>query len=513
MSREAIQKQQDAALSESRFRANYDDLIAQGKEKEAKALMKLQTNISSIAPEAGQGVRDLLSGAGTDAAKKLMASTGGAAQDILDRVKEGKIDETQAAKELQAAMKKTADAARNNAKYVDKGSSAFMDYAQQSDFINAQIVDGQLVRARQDKQMAEGQDDLTDKTVDAEKAMQRMNIGMQKMGFTFLPKAAAATKAMTEAMADFIDFVNEKIGAKPDTRTQAQKSNTSMAQSFPEQSTASVKPRPTDPLKAQIWDSKYGSGWNPDGTAKNSKSSSSAAPAAPVAPAAASSDQSRASAEQYLGKKISDKEFEDLIKATHAEAAGGKQANQQEQAMIMASILNRARTDPKGIEGALYAKNQFQSVTGTAANGNQPSQQFLTGPQGDRLKSIEGAATLLAGISKDQKNFTAADSKAYGAGTNIGYRDQMLAKGGTVIGGTVFQTGGIAGPNVPYTSTTAAVQPSEQLASKPASSPLPSNQSVSDNAMLAQSLAKQDEIISILKGMLSVETKLLQRAG
>jgi len=115
LSREAIQKQQDAALSESRFRANYDELIAQGKENEAKALMKLQTQISAIGPEAGQGVRDLLSGAGTDAAKKLMASTGGAAQDILDRVKEGKIDETQAAQELQQAMKKTADAARNNA--------------------------------------------------------------------------------------------------------------------------------------------------------------------------------------------------------------------------------------------------------------------------------------------------------------------------------------------------------------------------------------------------------------
>jgi hypothetical protein len=87
MSREAIQKQQDAALSESRFRANYDELISQGKEKEAKQLMQLQTQYSAMSQEAGQGVRDLLSGAGTDAAKKLMASTGGAAQDILDRVK------------------------------------------------------------------------------------------------------------------------------------------------------------------------------------------------------------------------------------------------------------------------------------------------------------------------------------------------------------------------------------------------------------------------------------------
>jgi LAS superfamily LD-carboxypeptidase LdcB len=174
--------------------------------------MKLQTQISAIGPEAGQGVRDLLSGAGTDAARKLMASTGGAAQDILDRVKEGKINETQATKELQEAMKKTADAARNNAKYVDKGSSAFLDYAQQSDFINAQIVDGQLVKQRQDKQMAKGADKLTENTIDAQKAMEGMNIEMQQLGFTFLPAASTAVKAMTESMHEFIKFVNEKVG-------------------------------------------------------------------------------------------------------------------------------------------------------------------------------------------------------------------------------------------------------------------------------------------------------------
>jgi hypothetical protein len=211
LSREAIQKQQDAALSESRFRANYDELVAQGRENEAKALMKLQTQISAIGPEAGQGVRDLLSGAGTDAARKLMASTGGAAQDILDRVKEGKIDETEAAKELQQAMKKTAEAARNNAKYVDKGSSAFIDYAQQSDIVNAQIVDGQLVRQRQEKQVTEGTDKLTDQTIDAQKSMEGMNIEMQKLGFTFLPQASKAVAAMTASMKKFVEYVNKTI--------------------------------------------------------------------------------------------------------------------------------------------------------------------------------------------------------------------------------------------------------------------------------------------------------------
>ena len=157
------------------------------------------------------------------------------------------------------------------------------------------------------------------------------------------------------------------------------------------------------------------------------------------------SSEARAKAEGYYGKKMSDTEFSSLIKATHAEAGAGKKASQEEQAMIMASVLNRARTDQGGIMGALTAKNQFQSVTGTAADGHRASNNYLQGPDKDRLKSIEGATAYLDKISKEQKNFTAASSAAYGPGTNIGYRDKMLAGGGQVIGGSVFQTGMPAG--------------------------------------------------------------------
>jgi hypothetical protein len=537
MSREAIQKQQDAALSESRFRANYDELIAQGKEKEAAALMKLQTQISAIGPEAGQGVRDLLSGAGTDAAAKLMASTGGAAQDILNRVKAGKLDETQAALELQQAMKKTAEAARNNAKYVDKGSSAFLDYAQQSDFINAQIVDGQLIKQRQDKQMAAGQDKLTDQTIDAQKAMQKMGNEFTLLGFKFLPKASAAVEVMTETMLEFVDFVNRKIGVKTDV-TPEQKQADEIAKktariladknATPEQKQQAEQEEIAAAARAR----------QANLEALNRRRAARRSGGAPSSQgdAVVGSDQSRASVEQYLGKKISDTEFSALIKATHAEAAGGKQANQQEQAMIMASILNRARTDKGGITGALDAVGQFQSVTGTynklTDSWSGPSEHYLKGPQGDRLKSIEGAATLLSGISRDQKNFTAADSKAYGPGTTIKYRDDMLAKGGTVIGGTVFETKApgapaisaapsapaatagapkLTGPTSSYQSQSPAAQSREELISKPPPTAVqPSANAFADNAMLTTLVAKQDELITVMKNQLAVQQKQLQ---
>jgi len=196
------------------------------------------------------------------------------------------------------------------------------------------------------------------------------------------------------------------------------------------------------------------------------KGPAGAAPAGPAGQQVVGSSEARAKAEGYYGKKMSDTEFSSLIKATHAEAGAGKKASQEEQAMIMASVLNRARTDQGGIMGALTAKNQFQSVTGTAADGHRASNNYLQGPDKDRLKSIEGATAYLDKISKEQKNFTAASSAAYGPGTNIGYRDKMLAGGGQVIGGSVFQTGMPAGPLNGYQSQTAGLNPSKTLPEK-----------------------------------------------
>ena len=219
-SREAIQKQQDAALSESRFRANYETLMAQGNEKGAKALMALQTQMQGIGPELGQATRDLASGAAnTDAARKLMASTGGAAQDIIERLKSGQIDQYQAAKELQDASRRTGDAARENARYVERGSSAFIDFAQQADLNNAIITEnGQIVKKAQSEQ-TKGGDKMTDATVSAQQNLEQMNRKMQRLGFELMPQAAIAVERFTGTLNNFIDWVGEKLGiAMPGTK-------------------------------------------------------------------------------------------------------------------------------------------------------------------------------------------------------------------------------------------------------------------------------------------------------
>jgi len=262
------------------------------------------------------------------------------------------------------------------------------------------------------------------------------------------------------------------------------------------------------------------------------------APAAEVVKVSGNAE-AKASAEKYLGKAISDNEFSALIKATHAEAAGGKQASQQEQAMIMASVLNRARTDKGGIMGALTAKNAFQSVTGTA-NEPGPSQQYLKGPEKERLQSIEGATQLLQNISQQQKNFTAANAAAYGPGTNIKYRNDMIKGGGTVIGGSVFQTAPMrpavqvaaqeipAGPDyggMPMakggilSGPTSGYRPNITMHGTEAIVPLntPAQQAAAsggmDSSMLSAQIDRLDEMISIMKNQLGVSTRIMQSSA
>lgn len=159
----------------------------------------------------------------------------------------------------------------------------------------------------------------------------------------------------------------------------------------------------------------------------------------------------RKSVEEYLGRAVSDKEFDELIRATHAES--GAKTNVKEEGLVLGTILNRARSigGEESITKALTAKNQFQSVTGTSAAPG-PSKQYVEGAQGQRKESIFYAAkNVLPAVSRNQTKFTAASSGAYKAGTNIGYRDELISKGGTTVGGTVFNTSLGALPSGLYT--------------------------------------------------------------
>lgn len=149
--------------------------------------------------------------------------------------------------------------------------------------------------------------------------------------------------------------------------------------------------------------------------------------------------KAKQSAEQFLGRKISNDEWDLLLRAVTAEASG----NTKEQAWVMGVILNRTRSGRWGssINKVLYAPNQFQAVTGTKYNRN-PSSNFTRGPNASQLASIvKGAIEVLPNVDPSVMNFTAANSAAYGRGTNIDFRNRLSARSGSQqIGQTIFGT-------------------------------------------------------------------------
>ena len=141
--------------------------------------------------------------------------------------------------------------------------------------------------------------------------------------------------------------------------------------------------------------------------------------------------------EKFLGRKIDSDEWNYLIRGIYAEAT----SNQKEIAYVAAVMLNRTRSGKWGhsIVSVLRAPNQFQSVTGTRADGHSASRNFTQGPGKGSLGNIYKALIdILPHAPTEIMRFTAANRKAYGAGTNVGYLDTLVAQGGQQIGGTVF---------------------------------------------------------------------------
>jgi hypothetical protein len=460
LSADSQQSMRDQALSEERFSASQYKLRAENNEKEANAREEFNTYLRGKGlEETAKGFRDISSGFLNDSpeAKKFLLSFPEAA----DKIQKG-ADMS----EVQEAMRRNAKSLADNNNVLAAAGSSNAAYIKYNEAV---ILSGDTSLAVSEKQ-AKDQQNVTDSSTDA------------------LAKTARAQRETRDSLQDL-----KQVGITPVTRAMQGLS----------QVIAGITGAGAGIVKTVA---PTGAGGTTGGAAGYD--------AAKAGATVSGSAEARKGAERYLGKPISDEEFSSLIKATHAEAAGGKKASQQEQAMIMASILNRARDDKGGIMGALTAKNQFQSVTGTAADGHKPSQNYLTGPQGDRLKSIEGASTLLDNISKQQKNFTAADSAAYGAGTNIGYRDKMLAAGGQVIGGSVFQTSVPAGPTGGYqnqmtaNNVPAPQAPSSQVSQ--AQQQLGLGGGSSDNQTTGLS-AKLDELVRLQQQNNNINNKILQR--
>jgi hypothetical protein len=161
----------------------------------------------------------------------------------------------------------------------------------------------------------------------------------------------------------------------------------------------------------------------------------------------ATNEEAKAAAEEYLGRKLSDSEWNNLVSITYAESGD----NQTERAWIMGTILNRTRIayTPLGPRNPKYKFEtvtdiisqawQYQPVTGTRFVPG-PNAAFINGPNATSATLIYGAAAkILKDVPKLYTDFTAGERSAYKDGTNVKYLDYLLAKPESKkIGTTVF---------------------------------------------------------------------------
>jgi hypothetical protein len=149
--------------------------------------------------------------------------------------------------------------------------------------------------------------------------------------------------------------------------------------------------------------------------------------------------QARSQAEAFLGRKMSDSEWNNLVAATVAESLPN---SPQEQAGIMAVILNRVKSSqyPNAVNEVLLQPNQFQAVTGTRNNPG-PVRNFTNPDERQMASTIRGVNQYLGTMSPNWLNFTSNISAAYGPGTDITFRDTVRnSNDSRIIGGTVFGT-------------------------------------------------------------------------
>ena len=153
-------------------------------------------------------------------------------------------------------------------------------------------------------------------------------------------------------------------------------------------------------------------------------------------------DSNRNQIEAYLGKAISDAEYDALLRVTGAEAA----SNPMERAAVASVILNRAKKAGGDIMGVLNAPFQFQAVTGP--NGKSGT---TDNPHSANAKKVipgidKQIADNIALVPKGLDSFTSAVPSAYkDVGGDSKFKKKMAemqAHNGTQIGQSMFASMG-----------------------------------------------------------------------
>ena len=158
-------------------------------------------------------------------------------------------------------------------------------------------------------------------------------------------------------------------------------------------------------------------------------------------------ESGRAAAEEYLGRSMSDTEWEYLVRTTAGETgqlAGNKASTPEERANVAAVILNRVKSNsyPDTVEAVVKQDYQFAPVTGWSDNGFKAQTNFLA-PSQAQIDAVScNIAQELGNVNSYHLNFTATNKSAYrGEGTKSGFiQDVANDSKSQIIGQHIFGT-------------------------------------------------------------------------
>jgi len=182
VNREELQQQQLALLAENRFRAKYDQMIAENRTKEANAMMSFVQGIQKFSPQLAAGVKDIFAAgtATTEAGAQAMLMGLGP---VINDLKTGQVTYTQALQQAQVPVGDFVERYRGVTAMAGDSVGVLNDLAGSADFANAKISDLALAaetQAKQTRGATQGGDLLTSNLVTASISVQEAAVSLDK---------------------------------------------------------------------------------------------------------------------------------------------------------------------------------------------------------------------------------------------------------------------------------------------------------------------------------------------
>ena len=203
--RKALQERQQAMLAETRFNAKIQELLSQGKVKEARELQNFVSAVDAFAPAIATGARDIATaGTGTIAeGQQLMIRSGGSIQQILKQIENGSLSSTNALNQLSGAVGQTNQQYLSSARVLGDANMVTANGAEFARLGNRAMQEEYALRKQQADQM-KGTDPLQSSMAKSIKNMEDFTMNLNKLILDFMPMTAEIVKGLTGTLEEMM---------------------------------------------------------------------------------------------------------------------------------------------------------------------------------------------------------------------------------------------------------------------------------------------------------------------